>query len=99
MYTEEQMRKRVRRLNRQIRRHGGFDILMTHAPAKGINDFDSLSHRGFETFRQLLELYRPQYFVHGHIHKNYGVRIPQRTRWNGTTVINAYEHCVFEVEI
>ncbi len=99
MFTEEQMRKRARKLTRKLRKSGGFDILMTHAPARGINDFDSLSHRGFETFRQMLEMYRPQYFVHGHIHKNYGIRIPQKTRWNGTTVINAYGHCVFEIEI
>ena len=99
MFTEAQMRKRARRLMPKIRRHNGLDILMTHAPARGINDFDSLSHRGFETFRDLLDRYHPQVFVHGHIHKNYGVRIPQRTEWNGTTVINAYEHCIFEIEI
>ena len=99
MFTEAQMRKRARRLMLKIRRHNGLDILMTHAPARGINDFDSLSHRGFETFRDLLDRYHPQVFVHGHIHKNYGVRIPQRTEWNGTTVINAYEHCIFEIEI
>ena len=98
-YTEEQMRKRARRLMPKIRRHNGLDILMTHAPARGINDFDSLSHRGFETFRELLDRYHPQAFVHGHIHKNYGVRIPQRTELGGTTVINAYEHCIFEIEI
>ena len=99
MYTEAQMRKRARRLMPKIRKQGGLDILMTHAPARGVNDFDSVSHRGFETFRDLLDRYHPQVFVHGHIHKNYGVRIPQRTDLNGTTVINAYEHCIFEIEI
>ena len=99
MYTEEQMRRRALRLAPAILRRGGIDILMTHAPARGINDFDSLTHRGFETFRRLLERYRPGYLVHGHIHKNYGIHIPQRTQWNGTTVINAYDHCVFEVVI
>ena len=99
MFTEAQMRKRARRLMPKIRKHNGLDILMTHAPARGINDFDSLSHRGFETFRDLLNRYHPQVFVHGHIHKNYGIRIPQRTELEGTTVINAYEHCIFEIEI
>ena len=98
MYTERQMRWRIRKLWRQLRRHRGFDILLTHAPARGINDFDSLSHRGFECFVELIEKYRPKYFVHGHIHKNYGTRIPQRTRRNETLIINAYEYCKFDYE-
>lgn len=95
MYTEKQMRRRVRRLRFKLRKHKGFDILLTHAPARHINDFDSLSHRGFECFGELLERYRPKYFVHGHIHMSYGVNIPQITAHGDTTIINAYEYCVF----
>ena len=73
------------------------DILVTHAPARGVNDFDSLTHRGFETFNQFIEKYHPAYMVHGHIHKNYGAHIPQISDWNGTTIINAYDHCVFYI--
>lgn len=47
MYTEAQMRCRIRRLWFQLHKYGGFDILVTHAPARHINDFDNLSHRGF----------------------------------------------------
>ena len=96
-FTEEEMEKRVRKLGRAIRRHGGVDIVVTHAPARGLNDFDSVSHRGFEAFRSLIERYHPAYFVHGHIHKNYGTHIPQKSEWNGTTIINAYEHCIFHI--
>lgn len=95
MYTEKQMRRRIRRLCLKLRKHKGFDILLTHAPARHINDFDSLSHRGFECFGELLERYRPKYFVHGHIHMSYGVNIPQITAHGDTTIINAYEYCVF----
>lgn len=95
MYTEKQMRRRIRRLRFKLRKHKGFDILLTHAPARHINDFDSLSHRGFECFGELLERYRPKYFVHGHIHMSYGVNIPQITAHGDTTIINAYEYCVF----
>ena len=98
MYTERQMRRRIRRLRFQIWRHKGFDILLTHAPARGINDFDSISHRGFECFVELIDKYKPKYFVHGHIHKNYGTRIPQRTQRNGTLIINAYEYCKFDYQ-
>ena len=96
MFTEEQMRWRIRKLWLQLRKHKGFDILLTHAPARQINDFDSIPHRGFESFVELLEKYHPKYFIHGHIHKNYGIHIPQRTVWGNTIILNAYDHCVFD---
>ena len=65
--------------------------------ARHINDMDSTSHRGFECFRHLLDRYRPTYFLHGHIHKSYGVKVPQKTQRGGTTIINAYDHCILEV--
>ena len=96
MYTERQMAGRVRRLWLSLKRHRGFDVLVTHAPARGINDFDNMSHRGFECFVELLERYRPAFFVHGHIHTCYGVHIPRRTEREGTTIINACEYFEFD---
>lgn len=93
MYTEEQMRRRIRKLRGQIRRAGGIDILMTHAPARGFHDIDTLSHRGFECFRTLIEEWHPRLFVHGHVHLNYTVDAPQKDRLGDTLVINAYEYC------
>lgn len=98
MFTEKQMRRRIARLCLQLWRHKGFDILVTHAPARHINDFDSRSHRGFECFAELLDRYRPRYFVHGHIHKNYGANIPQKMQRGETTIVNACDHCEFEIE-
>ena len=97
MFSEAQMEKRVKRLDKAIRKHGGVDILVTHAPARGVNDFDSLTHRGFDAFNRFIQKYHPAYLVHGHIHKNYGIHIPQISEWNGTTIINAYDHCVFQI--
>lgn len=96
MYTERQMARRIRRLGPQIHRAGGFDILLTHAPLRGLNDFDTLPHRGFECFGPLLDKYQPAYFVHGHIHRSYGPHIPQTDHRGGTTVINAFDHCIIE---
>ena len=79
MYTERQMRWRIGRLYFQLRKYHGFDILLTHAPARHINDLDTLPHRGFQCFAELIDRYGPAYFVHGHIHRNYGINIPQRT--------------------
>lgn len=95
-YTEREMAARVRRVKPAIRKSGGFDVLVTHAPARGLNDFDTLAHRGFECFNDLLDRYEPKYFVHGHIHKNYGTNLPRETRRGSTTVINAYEHWTIE---
>lgn len=96
MFTERQMRRRVRKLWLPLLRCGGFDILMTHAPALGLNDLDTLPHRGFGCFIDLLDKYEPKYFVHGHVHRNYGMDIPQRMDRGATTVINACGHCAFD---
>ena len=98
MYTERQMARKIRKLWPAIQLRGGFDVLVTHAPARHLNDFDSLSHRGFDCFNDLLDRYEPDYFIHGHIHKNYGIKIPQRTVRGNTTVINAYDHCIIEID-
>ncbi len=96
MFTERQMRRRVWKLRPQLLRRGGFDILLTHAPAWQVNDLDDLSHRGFGCFVKLLDKYRPKYFVHGHVHRNYGVNIPQKTVRGETAIINAYDHYAFQ---
>ena len=96
MYTEKQMRARIRRLWWKLWRAGGVDILVTHAPARELNDLDDLPHRGFQCFRELLERYRPRYFLHGHVHRSYGVNIPRTTQCGETTVVNAFETYSFE---
>ena len=97
MYTEREMARRVNRAWPSIQRSGGFDVLAAHAPARHVNDFDTMTHRGFECFNALIERYHPRYFVHGHIHRSYGMNIPRFTRLGGTTVVNAYEHCIIEL--
>ena len=98
MYTEKQMARRARGLAAQLRHKSGFDVLLTHAPAYGLNDLPTLPHRGFECFNTLIEQYEPRYFIHGHVHRNYGARIPQWDKKGNTTVVNAYEHCVIDYQ-
>ena len=95
MFTEREMERRVRRLWFQLRRHKGFDVLLTHAPAKGMGDLDTIAHQGFQCFVELLDKYRPKYFVHGHVHRDYGANIPRRTVRGETTIINAFDHYEF----
>ena len=48
MYTEKEMQKRIRKLKGTLLFTGGFDILLTHAPAEGYGDLDDLPHAGFD---------------------------------------------------
>ena len=88
-YTERQMERRIARLRFKIRRAGGVDIVLTHAPVKGFGDGEDYAHRGFEAFLPLLEKYQPQYLIHGHVHMRYGKDIPRQTQCGETTIINA----------
>ena len=97
-YTETAMHKRVRKLRRQLSRNKGFDILVTHAPAFGLNDGEDLPHRGFQVFNTLIEKYNPKYFLHGHVHMRYGRKHVRFDTCGDTQVINAFERCVFEYE-
>lgn len=97
-YTEKEMRRRVRKLWFQILRHGGFDILVTHAPAYQINDGRDLPHQGFQTFVELMEKYKPKFLLHGHVHMNYGRQHVRYDKYQDTHIINAYERCIFDFE-
>ncbi|MBQ5335713.1 MAG: metallophosphoesterase family protein [Oscillospiraceae bacterium] len=97
-YTEQDMQRRIRKLWLKLRRTRGFDILVTHAPAKGFHDGDDLCHQGFEAFLPLIEQYQPKYFIHGHMHMDYGLKTPRVSQLGSTTVINAYDTFRFDYE-
>lgn len=97
-YTQLQMEKRARHLAGQIRRAGGVDILVTHAPAQGLGDAEDLPHQGFGAFCVLLDHYEPRYMLHGHVHLNYGAQIERVRHYHNTTIVNAYERQVVELE-
>ena len=96
-YTEKQMAKRIRKLWWKIRRAGGVDIVVTHAPVAGFGDGEDYAHRGFACFRNLIEKYKPKYLVHGHIHMTYGTDIPREQQLGDTKIINAYERYTIEI--
>ena len=97
-YTEWQMKQRAAKLKFQLFRRRGFDILVTHAPAYQLNDGRDLPHQGFQVFRKLIEKYRPKFFLHGHVHLNYGRNQKRYDKYQDTHIINAFERCVFEFE-
>lgn len=95
-YTDRQMRGRILKMRWPIRKAGGVDILVTHAPAEGLGDSEDVAHWGFPALRAFLDKYRPSYHVHGHVHMTYGQGIPRLQTYNGTTIINAYERYALE---
>lgn len=97
MYTEREMKKRICNLKMAIKLKKGFDILLTHAPARGIGDFDTLAHQGFECFKTLMSRYHPSFMVHGHVHKQYTSHFVREREYEGVKVINAYSKYVFEM--
>ena len=95
-YTEKKMKKRIWHLRWKLCKNPGCDILVAHAPARELNDMPDLPHRGFQCFRNLMDKYKPKFFVHGHVHATYGTGFKRRDIYGRTTVINAYEYYVLE---
>ena len=96
-YTEEQMRRRIARLRLALRRTGGVDLVVTHAPPRGVGDQEDPAHQGFEVFRDLLDQYHPQVLLHGHVHLRYNFSLPREQAYGGTRVINVSERYVLEL--
>jgi uncharacterized protein len=65
------------------------DILVTHAPPWHIHDKEDLPHQGIKAFRWLIEVFKPSYHLHGHIHIYQQYDITE-TQHGETRVINTY---------
>ncbi|MDR1956685.1 MAG: metallophosphoesterase [Treponema sp.] len=73
------------------------DILITHAPPRGIHDKPDKCHWGFKAFLWFMRVFRPKYLIHGHIHL-YDLSAVRTSRYEDTLVVNAYSHYVIETE-
>ena len=96
-YTEPEMRRRIARLSLALRRTHGVDIVITHAPPRGLGDRDDPAHRGFEALRTLIERWQPAYLLHGHVHLRYDHSLPREQMYGETRIINVSER--FELEL
>ncbi len=96
-YTERQMRRRIAKLNRAVKKAGGVDIVLTHCPPKGYGDADDYAHRGFEAFLPMLDRWKPKALVHGHVHMTYGV--PRELRYGDTRIINAWLRTSLSIDV
>ena len=96
-YTQNQMKRRVKRMWFKLMRNHGFDILLTHAPAAGFHEGDDRAHKGFDIFSELIDRYHPKFFIHGHVHKDYSRNFVRQDQIGDTTVINGYERFTLEI--
>lgn len=97
-YTDKEMRKRIRKLRFKLWWHKGVDIVVAHAAPFGVGDDSDICHRGFEAFVELINKYQPKYFLHGHIHMNYGHDIQRIKEVGNTQVINVYERYELDID-
>jgi hypothetical protein len=101
-YTDFGMFLRILRLLPKLLWNRAFrgrwlDLLLTHAPPYGINDLPDPCHTGFRVFLWFMRTFRPRYLVHGHVHL-YDRNAVREARYGDTTVLNAYDHAVIELE-
>lgn len=76
-YSQREYRRRARRLLRRTRSAAPVDILLTHAPPRGLGDGEDGPHVGIDALHDVLERLQPSWLLHGHIHP-YGQRLPDR---------------------
>lgn len=81
----------------RLRARRAFDILLTHAPPRGIHDADDPAHVGFKSFLRLMRWARPRLMVHGHTHVVRNLE-PTETRYADTRVVNVYPYRELELE-
>lgn len=96
-YTEGQMSRRIGKIKWLLWLMGGVDIVVTHTPPEGWGDSEDYAHRGFWCLRNLVEEFRPQYLIHGHVHMNYGANPARVLHLGDTQIVNAYERYVLEI--
>lgn len=96
-YSENQMKRRIARLSWTLKRMGGVDIVVTHAPPAGLGDDEDPAHWGFQALVDLLDKYQPPILVHGHVHTSYNHQLPREIIYKDTRILNACERYVFEV--
>lgn len=94
-YTERQMARIVAGTRLKSIRDGAPDIILAHAPPRGIHDGEDECHQGFEAFRTVIEAWKPELFLHGHMHAY--DRRQDEVMIGETRVINPYPFKLIEL--
>ena len=96
-YTDNEMKRMIFGMWFSIWRKGGIHMVITHAPPRHIHDAEDRCHMGFDSFVKLINKRKPEYFIHGHIHKDFKTNSERVTNINSTQVINTCGFTILEV--
>ncbi len=98
-FSEREMAWRVRKLELKLwwarLRGQQLDVLVTHAPPRGVHDNDDPAHRGFACFVPFVQRWRPRFLLHGHAAPRPG--LPSETRVGATLVIYVRGHRILDI--
>lgn len=88
----------ARKLAQGMARWGrGMDIMVTHAPLRGIHDASDIAHHGFDAFNWLAKSFKPRLWLHGHQHRNYNPLQAGETRLGETRIVNVHPFRILEL--
>ncbi|MGH3156332.1 MAG: metallophosphoesterase family protein [Streptosporangiaceae bacterium] len=96
-YSDWQLARRAHALRRRARWRGQrVDVLLTHAPPKGVGDGADPPHLGFSALHGLVRALQPTVLLHGHV-LLVDAEAPDR-RLGGTAVRNVIGRHLLDIE-
>lgn len=88
---------RARAACRRMRDGRGVDVLLTHAPPRGVGDAADPPHQGFDALHRVVARLGPALLLHGHVHPH-GMPAPDR-QLGASAVCNVVGWHLFEISV
>ncbi|MGL4670768.1 MAG: metallophosphoesterase family protein [Cetobacterium sp.] len=73
------------------------DLVISHSPIGGINEGNDPIHKGFKSYRKAVDLLKPKYWLHGHVHLKSHHEI-QEAELETTKIINVFGYKVLDLD-
>lgn len=86
MYTQQEASELIQQLP-------AVDVLISHAPPRGIHDEPEPAHQGYDALRWYIEQYHPSFLLHGHTYPTESV-----TTLGATQIVYIHEDQVIELD-
>ena len=96
-YNESEMLRKTKKLMKKIKKRGGADIFVTHAPSRGLGDGDDSFHHGFRSFYSILDEFAPRLHVFGHQHRGYKRSGAAPEFYRTTRLVNAFGYKLIDI--
>lgn len=86
MYTQEEANELIKQLP-------AVDLLISHAPPRGIHDEPEPAHQGYDALRWYIQQYHPAFCLHGHTYPSSTVETLAETQ-----IVYIYEDQIVELD-